>query len=84
MRENRDYLVSRINDIDGLSVVSADATFLAWIDGSGLGVTDVQQWCESKGIGPSPGKDFGAPQFFRINFGCSRAMLTEILDRLSK
>lgn len=84
LRENRDYLVSRINDIDGLSVVSADATFLAWIDGSGLGVTDVQQWCESKGIGPSPGKDFGAPQFFRINFGCSRAMLTEILDRLSK
>lgn len=84
LRENRDYLVSRINDIDGLSVVSADATFLAWIDGSGLGVADVQQWCESKGIGPSPGKDFGAPQFFRINFGCSRAMLTEILDRLSK
>ena len=84
LRENRDYLVSRINDIDGLSVVSADATFLAWIDGSGLGVADVQQWCESKGVGPSPGKDFGAPQFFRINFGCSRAMLTEILDRLSK
>lgn len=84
LRANRDYLVSRINEIDGLSVVCADATFLAWIDGSGLGVEDVQQWCESKGIGPSPGKDFGAPNFFRINFGCSRAMLTEILDRLSK
>lgn len=84
LRANRDYLVSRINVIDGLSVVCADATFLAWIDGSGLGVEDVQQWCESKGIGPSPGKDFGAPNFFRINFGCSRAMLTEILDRLSK
>ncbi|TPV56894.1 putative C-S lyase [Aestuariibacter sp. GS-14] len=84
LRANRDYLVSRINGIDGLSVVCADATFLAWIDGSGLGVEDVQQWCESKGIGPSPGKDFGAPNFFRINFGCSRAMLTEILDRLSK
>ncbi|GGF73393.1 MalY/PatB family protein [Alteromonas lipolytica] len=83
LRGNRDYLVERINAIDGLKVVSADATFLAWIDASGLGVEDVLKWCESKGVGPSPGRDFGEPDYFRINFGCSRAMLTEILDRLS-
>lgn len=84
LRSNRDYLVTRINAIDGLKVVSAEATFLAWIDARELGVEDVLKWCESKGVGPSPGRDFGEPGFFRINFGCSRAMLTDILDRLSQ
>ena len=83
LRGNRDYLVERINAIDGLEVVSSEATFLAWIDATGLGVEDVLKWCESKGVGPSPGRDFGAPGFFRVNFGCSRAMLKDILDRLS-
>ena len=83
LRGNRDYLVERINAIDGLEVVSSEATFLAWIDATGLGVEDVLKWCESKGVGPSPGRDFGEPGFFRINFGCSRAMLKDILDRLS-
>ena len=83
LRGNRDYLVERINAIDGLEVVLSEATFLAWIDATSLGVEDVLKWCESKGVGPSPGRDFGEPGFFRINFGCSRAMLKDILDRLS-
>lgn len=83
LRDNRDLLVSRINAIEGLSVKSQEATFLAWVDASGLGVDDVQKWAEQRGVGPSPGVDFGAPDHFRINFGCSRAMLTQILDRLA-
>jgi cystathionine beta-lyase len=83
LRGNRDLLVERINQIDGLRVVKGDATFLAWVDASGLDVANVQQWCESKGVGPSPGVDFGAPDYFRINFGCSRNMLNTILDKLA-
>lgn len=82
LKENRDYLVERINAMPGLKVLAPEATFLAWVDASELGVTNVQQWCENKGIGPSPGVDFGAPEYFRINYGCSKAMLTSILDRL--
>lgn len=83
LRENRDLLVERINQIEGLSVNTQPATFLAWVDASGLGVDDVQKWVEARGVGPSPGIDFGAPNHFRINFGCSRQMLTAILDRLA-
>ncbi|WP_218354653.1 MalY/PatB family protein [Alteromonas lipotrueiana] len=83
LKENRDLLVERINNIDGLSVTAAPATFLAWVDASKLNVDDVQKWAEERGVGPSPGKDFGAPDHFRINFGCSRQFLTAILDRLS-
>lgn len=84
LRANRDLLVNTINDISGLRVLSPQATFLAWIDASALGVESTQKWCEDKGVGPSPGADFGSPEFFRINFGCSRVQLTEGLERLKK
>lgn len=83
LRGNRDYLVDAINRIPGLKALSPDATFLLWVDASGLGVDNVQAWCESKGVGPSPGKDFGAPHCFRINYGCSRNMLEAIVSRLA-
>jgi cystathionine beta-lyase len=83
LRGNRDYLVKAINSIDGLCCYSPQATFLLWVDASGLGVKDTQKWCEQRGVGPSPGRDFGAPNFFRINFGCSKSYLEEIVKRLS-
>lgn len=84
LRGNRDYLVEHINQIPGLKALKPDATYLLWIDASGLGVKDVQKWCEERGVGPSPGRDFHAPDCFRINFGCSRQMLEEIVARLQK
>ena len=83
LRENRDRVVEVINSIDGLRMLKADATFLAWVDASGLGVENVLTWAEEKGVGPSPGVDFHKADHFRINFGCSRAMLDTILARLS-
>lgn len=84
LRENRDMLVNGINKVDGLSALSPAATFLLWVDGSGLNCRDTQQWCESKGVGPSPGRDFGKPEFFRLNFGCSQQQLQQIISRLSQ
>ena len=84
LRANRDYLVEQIASIQGLRLIAPQATFLAWIDGSGLGVDSVQQYFESRGIGPSPGSDFGAPQFARINFGCPMAQLQQAMSRLKQ
>lgn len=83
LRKNRDFLVTAINDIDGLSMVSPQATFLAWVDASELLVKDTQVWCEERGVGPSPGRDFGAPEYFRLNFGCSLDMVRAYLERLA-
>jgi cystathionine beta-lyase len=83
IKANRDYLVEAINSIDGLQCSAPSATFLLWVDARGLGVENTQVWCEQKGIGPSPGADFGEPGFFRINFGCARSYLVEIVERLS-
>jgi cystathionine beta-lyase len=84
LKENRDYLVEEINKIPGLKANVPEATFLLWVDASGLNVNDTQAWAENKGIGPSPGRDFGASSFFRINFGCSRDYLEEAIKLLKQ
>lgn len=82
LRGNLDYIEQQISEIDGLSFVRPQATFLAWIDASGLQQENVQSFMESKGVGPSPGKDFGWPQFSRFNFACRRSLLEEAFARL--
>lgn len=82
LRENRDYLVDAINQIEGLRAVSPQATFLLWVDASQLGIENTQAWCEEKGVGPSPGIDFGEKNFFRINYGSSRSFLEQVVARL--
>jgi cystathionine beta-lyase len=82
LKANRDFLVTEINKIEGLKAISPAATFLLWVDASGLQVKDTQKWCEAKGVGPSPGRDFGNKDFFRLNFGCSRDYLIEAIEKL--
>ena len=82
LRSNCDYLVAQVNAIEGLRALSPQATFLLWVDGSGLAVESPQGWFESRGVGPSPGADFGAPDFIRINYGCPRADLETAIQRL--
>ena len=82
LRSNRDYLAAEIASIDGLKLLTPQATFLAWIDASGLGSDNPQKYFEDKGIGPSPGIDFGDKNFVRINFGCPRSQLEQAIKLL--
>jgi cystathionine beta-lyase len=82
LKENRDCVFEAVNSIEGLSMIKPDATFLAWVDASGLKVDNVLTWAEQKGVGPSPGADFHQADHFRINYGCSKQMLEDILARL--
>lgn len=84
LRDNRDYLVKEINAIPGLSASTPAATFLLWVDAAGLGVADTQQWCLDRGIGPSPGADFGDKSHFRLNFGCSKLYLEEAIAKFKQ
>jgi cystathionine beta-lyase len=63
-------------------VVKPEATYLAWSDCRAWGVADPQHFFEEAGVGLSPGRDFGAEGFVRLNFGCSRALLEEALRRM--
>lgn len=82
LRANRDFLCDRINALPGLSVSPVEATYLAWIDATGLNVESPAQWFEQAGVGVSDGKDFDGPGFVRLNFGCPLARLEEAVRRI--
>lgn len=82
LRHNRDTLSREINALPGLSMVSPEATYLAWIDASGLGLDNPARWFRQAGLGFSPGAEFGEPQFIRLNFGCRAALLDSALSRM--
>lgn len=82
LKTNRQYLHHEINAIDGYKMLLPQATFLAWIDASGLGVPLPQKYVEGKGVGPSPGADFGDKSHIRINFGCPKHFLEQTIARL--
>ncbi|MDX1267330.1 MAG: PatB family C-S lyase [Oceanisphaera sp.] len=82
LRQNRDLLVERLNQVPGVKVLAPEATYLAWVDISALKLDDAIGFFEQAGVGLSPGGQFGGSDFVRLNFGCSRAMLDEALHRM--
>ena len=84
LRHHRTLVQETVASIPGLSCIPAEATYLAWIDCRASSVADPQAACEAAGLGPSDGRDFGAPGFIRINVACPTARLVEVLARLKR
>lgn len=88
LRENRDQLVSSLAAMPGLRVHAPEATYLAWIDASGVSRPEgmsAARYFEKAGVGLSPGEEFmpGATDFVRLNFGCTRVTLNRAIERMS-
>ena len=86
LRGNRDLLSSTLaSDLPQLAIeATIEATYLAWINVSKLGLDDPIAHFEAHGVGLSECAYFGAPrgQYVRLNFGCARSTLTEALRRM--
>ena len=83
LRGNRDLVEREIAAMPGLKMAHVEASYLAWIDASGLGVPDPYQHFLKHGVAMSPGAQFGAPGFVRLNFGTQRSRLEQALKRIS-
>ena len=83
LRANRDTVEKAVASMPGLAMAHVEATYLAWIDASGLGLRDPHALFLEHGVAMSPGAQFGAGQFVRLNFGTQRARLTEALRRMA-
>lgn len=74
----------------GLRMHAVEATYLAWLDAGEVcrarGIGDIQQHFLQQGVALSPGRDFApaCAHWVRLNFGCSRALLCQALDRMSR
>jgi len=86
LRTNRDLLVSIIaENLPGISVEAPiEATFLAWLNVSSLGLDQPVEFFESHGVGLMDGEAFGAARghYVRLNFAVPRALLLDALKRM--
>jgi cystathionine beta-lyase len=80
LRGNRDLVERQI----ALPMARVQATYLAWIDCGSLAPQDPYELFLRYGVALSPGAQFGAPRFVRLNFGTQRARLEEALRRMRK
>lgn len=78
-----DYLAARIPEI---RISKPEATYLAWLDCRDLNLpqSPAKFFLENARVALNDGMDFGKPGkgFVRLNFGCSRDVLTEALERM--
>jgi cysteine-S-conjugate beta-lyase len=92
LREGDAWLAAQIEYLRGnrglverelpLPMARVQATYLAWIDCSALPVADAHEHFVRHGVALSPGAQFGAPRFVRLNFGTQRARLRQALERM--
>ncbi len=83
LRNNRDLLFERIQDLPGLQMSTVEATYLAWIDIRRLNLRHPAKWFENAGVGLSDGGEFDGDGYMRLNFGCSRSLLEDALNRIA-
>jgi cysteine-S-conjugate beta-lyase len=82
LADNARRVESAVAALPGVQMTPVEATYLAWIDCREHGHAAPQ--FEAAGLGLSDGRDFGAPGFVRLNFGCPRSTLDEGLARFSR
>lgn len=82
LAENYAYLQAELGAVPGLKVESIQATYLAWIDATELGLDDTQGFFEEHGVGLSSGEQFGQPNYIRLNFACPRETLIRGVERM--
>jgi cystathionine beta-lyase len=87
LRGNAEKVFAAVDNISGLHMHRAEATYLAWIDArefaQARGIESLAKHFESHGLGLSDGVAFGAPGFVRLNFGTQRNLLETALERLA-
>lgn len=87
LEENRSYATERLEQVPGVQVVRAQATYLMWVDCRCL-AQGTEGLCreirEKTGVVLSNGRTYGkaGEGFLRINLACQRATLEEALNRM--
>ncbi|MFA5266313.1 MAG: PatB family C-S lyase [Opitutaceae bacterium] len=87
LRGNRDFIFESLaRNLPGVEIEAPiEATYLAWLNVSKLGLGDPVAHFEKCGVGLSEGAYFGAKRgdYVRLNFGCARATLAKAFERMA-
>ena len=80
--DNYQIIESELRSIQGLRLEPLQATYLAWVDATELGLEKTADYFEQHGVGLSSGEQFGQAHYVRINFACPASVLREGLSRI--
>lgn len=92
-KERHDFVVKRVNEIDGLSCLDGDGTFYAFIDaqaaiakkeGLESDVDLASLLLKDANVALVPGSAFGTPGCIRMSYATNIETLTKALDRIEK
>jgi cystathionine beta-lyase len=86
---NRDFLVAYLHEhMPAIRTTVPEATYLAWLDCREAGITGNPQkfFLEKAKVALNDGAVFGkgGEGFVRLNFGCTRAILTQGLEQMKE
>jgi cystathionine beta-lyase len=88
LQANRDHAEALLHErIPEIRFYRPEATYLAWLDCSALGLErPMQHFLRHGRVALSSGHRFGpdSGQCARLNFATSRSILTEVIDRMAK
>jgi len=89
LTSNRDFLVRYVQEnLPGIVTTRPEATFLAWMDcrECGLDQNPYRFFLDNARVALNNGEMFGAggEGFVRLNYGCSRELLEEALERMRR
>ncbi|RKX31108.1 MAG: aspartate aminotransferase [Verrucomicrobia bacterium] len=85
LRTNRDRIMEFVSDeLPGVETTPIEATYLAWLNISILGLDDPVAHFEGHGVGLSGGREFGDADYVRLNFACPRETLERGLECLKR
>ena len=85
LARQRDRLVDGLAAVPGLTLRRPEATYLAWLDwtAADLGEDAAAFFLREAGVYASPGPEYGGtPDWLRLNFATSTAVLDEIVGRI--
>lgn len=86
LRANEKLLRTSLAEVSNVRTTLVEATYLAWIDVSRSGVSNLAlaSHFEKNGLGLSDGNAFDGAGFVRLNFACTNALLQQAIDRFLK
>ncbi|MDY6815750.1 MAG: PatB family C-S lyase [Pseudomonadota bacterium] len=89
LQGNRDFVIDAIDRLPGITTFRPEGTYLMWLDCRELGLDDAglkRFFVQDAGVGMNPGISFGQPGsgFMRLNIGCPRQTLVEVLGRIGQ
>jgi len=87
LTKNRDFLVDYVTKyMPGVRITIPDATYLAWLDFTQLNLekSPYEFFFDEAKVALSDGAIFGEKGHVRLNFGTSRHILKQALDRMQK